>query len=872
MKKKLKAFTLAEALILLLIAALIAAALVPVITRKHREVGEHGKWICSMNDQGHHVIKTIYRGKTSQFKEANDSDFCLFSPPPAAKNFTIKAVGGGGGGAGGTQGEMESIFDSRTSDNGTFAGSVENDGYYSIIAVGGGGGGGGMACGEAKDQSTAEAGNLDLNKKKVFLEQSQDHHLAGSTISEGNLNGKWHEDWSWDQKAQTYDANKYNYTPCVASNPYNLDCTSLAAAKSEDPFNPKIYKYGYFDLPVSGFDYNLLFQNDKKFTDKYNYGKQNPEPKAQLTNEKGQFTGQYVPVYDFKYTYLPTDIGTEADLKEKAFCFAEKDWPMSKEIAAQNYKGLYLSDMDAANKPNIKCWNLPGMGGEEGKKDSSLQGSPVFLKGGQSIYASVGQAGKGEQSQTSRKKVGLYVADNSFSNLILKTDNVYDGLDGRNGESTSINYGTKTLTVAGGAGGASRKLLPINFYVNIPVDECEVLQGTREYPDDYNCAVGEHLSPGQCVGVDDCTEAGPFERCIRDHQESYPCGTEEEPKTCYTTVCDEWQQYWTCSTHYHTGAYYYKGGCVQRVRPKYFDSPSYKINACVYSKAIPNSHPAKTSGNIMDFFTGTENFLTGLDYPYFNNPVKEYQPGTDDGKDYEIASFFNRKRYQGDPGSGGYGAGEQVKSYVKTDDDVNSYGVLRGEDGHDGYVTIVKSSAYGGTGGQAGQYVSTMVKKLEKLKVTIGHGGAPGGGSANGLDGGRTKILRYNDDKELFVLDGGPGGQAKKLFWANSTETVPGGDGTPSPVENESNKAKIVPYGGLSNTNTSMSGQSAKIYSIWQNPTAAAMQTTGAFTFVFTGGHPLDMTYGAGGGGGAGGKTSSGGGGAGTPGVVIIEW
>lgn len=886
MKKTIKAFTLAEALILLLIAALLAAAFVPVITRKHREVGEHGKWICSVNDQKKHVIKTIYRGKTSQFKEANDADFCTFSPPPAAKNFTIKAVAGGGGGGGGTAGAMESIYDSRNDDSGTFATSVENDGNYSIIAVGGGGGGGGMACGEAKDQVTAEAGNLDLTKVKHFLNESSDHHLASGTITEGNVNGQWNKDWSWDEKTQSYKPTEFNPTPCKTVGNYQLDCSDLSAAISEDPNYPNKYKYGYFDMPVSGFEYNLLFQNDKRFTDKYSHGTQNPDPKVRYTDEKGQWKSDKIEVYNFKYQYLPPELGTQKELQDKAFCFAEKNWPMSKEISAKNYKGLYLSDLEGTTKPNIKCWNLPGIGGKSGTQDSSLQTSPVFIKGGQNIYVSVGSGGKGHRGD-STKNVGLFVPDNSYSNLILKKDNVYDGLDGKDGEKTTIYYGTSRLTAAGGQGGASRKLLPINFYINIPVLEYEIKEVETSCPNEGSgpngsnrCPSGESTDPNYCyiAGPNDCKTNSDYRCTVSEIWHPPVKGTDPETGKEITITpgyyeCPTYYDwYYSCSTGSHKCSYYEKGKHVQRVRPKYFEKLSPKINACVYSRTIDASHPAVLGkANIMSFLT-TDNFLTGLDYPYFVEPVKEYKStDTTDGEDYDVAAMFDRQRYMGDPGSGGYGAGEQVKSYVRTNEAGVSYGVLYGEDGEDGYVAIVKSSAYGGTGGQAGQYISTMVKKLEKLKVQIGFAGVPGVNSADGGRGGDTKIYKNNDaTKPMFILKGGLPGQAKKLYKANSTSTVSGGDGAPSPIENESNKAKVIPYGGFSGNNTVKDGQSAKIYGIWQNPTAAF--TGYIFNFNGTGGHPLDMTYGAGGGGGAGGDNIAGAGGAGTPGVVIIEW
>lgn len=56
MKKKF-GFSLAEALITLLIVCLITLATVPVLTKKRRDTVDtgSGKWICTMNSQGQHV-------------------------------------------------------------------------------------------------------------------------------------------------------------------------------------------------------------------------------------------------------------------------------------------------------------------------------------------------------------------------------------------------------------------------------------------------------------------------------------------------------------------------------------------------------------------------------------------------------------------------------------------------------------------------------------------------------------------------------------------------------------------------------------------------------------------------------------------------
>ena len=176
MKKTKHAFTLAEALILLLIASLLAAALVPVITRKHKEVGEHGEWVCTMDSDGKHVVKSTYRGKITQFETAyNNGEMCVFSPPAAAKDFTVKAVGGGGSGAGGTAGAAETIFNSMT-ENSNFAGVVDTNTSFSVIVGGAGGGGGGMACGEAEEES--DTINKDWNDPQIFLTESEPFHGA----------------------------------------------------------------------------------------------------------------------------------------------------------------------------------------------------------------------------------------------------------------------------------------------------------------------------------------------------------------------------------------------------------------------------------------------------------------------------------------------------------------------------------------------------------------------------------------------------------------------------------------------------------------------------------------------------------------------
>ncbi len=869
MKKKTQAFTLAEALILLLIAALLAAALVPVITRKHKDVGEHGEWTCTLNKDGKHVVKTTYRGKVTEFELAQgNGEYCVFSPPAAAKNFTIKAVGGGGGGAGGTMGNVSSIYDSRV-DGPTYAGTVDVDSTYNVIIAGGGGGGGGMACGEAKDQITND---LDLEQDSVFETQSEKHH---GMYGQGN-------DWSWNESTQQHDkASPVSWCPKTSSIGYDVDCRSSENSKSEDPNHPKYYQYGYVDHMLPGFKYNLLFQNDQKYTDEYNYGQNKPD--TRYTNENGEWAGN-ISVYDFKYKYLAYDeIGLdEQQLKDRVMCFAENDWPMSKEINGD--KGLYLTDKDAS-KPSIKCWNLPGQGGHQGQAESAIDSEELMA--GESIYAMVGNPGYGKQ--TGNKRTVSAFLPNSSGVLTLTTRMSSDGDVGTKGEETILQLGGRKYTAEGGEGGASRFLKEIPAYKNIPVYECEVYPiESSGFLDEPTAAAGKDgtvtTSPSFCTNTPHSTCSAPT-YCVDWVSKTckHPDTTDEDgntiPGSSYDcSYCADTVQHYKCSCSKHTGiSSYGLRNCVQRVRPKYFDATHKKlgINVCIYSSAVlEGENPKLPDGDRKNPAPLFGNTIADIDFPYLNPEIKPYTPEADEEDQYYLEG--GRQRYMGQAGSGGYGAGETSRTYIAFNDQTGeAFANFIGNEGTEGYIAIVRSDAYGGTGGQAGQYVSTMVKKLAKLKITIGAPGAPSIIQTDGHPGYPTIIQEFdtesNSYKDMFVLQGGIAGQAKKLTAMATAEVVKGGDGAPSPVENEANRAKIIPYGGYSGdgANTNYAGKTA-ITSVWGQ--SGTILNGAAYSFNTIGGHPLDMTYGAGGGGGAGGTSTAGGGAAGTPGVVIIKW
>lgn len=96
-------FSMVELMLLLLIASLILAATVPVITKKHLHLPfstNHGSYICYYDQEGklHEDRKS---GKITQKSLAGyprEVHQCVFEPPAKAVMFQVTAIGGGGGG------------------------------------------------------------------------------------------------------------------------------------------------------------------------------------------------------------------------------------------------------------------------------------------------------------------------------------------------------------------------------------------------------------------------------------------------------------------------------------------------------------------------------------------------------------------------------------------------------------------------------------------------------------------------------------------------------------------------------------------------------------------------------------------------------
>ena len=140
---KLPAFSLAEALITLLIVCLITLASIPILTKKKRSLTDikHGAFACYWDGDkvvGKYYIDGKISDATVQYDSEENKDGCVFNPPSNAKNLIATIIGGGGGGASGYY-ELKKfiVIDENT---GTFI--IPADGYYQILLISGGGAGG----------------------------------------------------------------------------------------------------------------------------------------------------------------------------------------------------------------------------------------------------------------------------------------------------------------------------------------------------------------------------------------------------------------------------------------------------------------------------------------------------------------------------------------------------------------------------------------------------------------------------------------------------------------------------------------------------------------------------------------------------------
>ena len=98
LKKEKSAFSLVEMLLLLMIASLITASSMSVITKKHSRIPKkivHGKYTCYRTNNGKLMEERYIEKRRIYKREVTE---CKFEPPAKASYFYIQLVGGGGSG------------------------------------------------------------------------------------------------------------------------------------------------------------------------------------------------------------------------------------------------------------------------------------------------------------------------------------------------------------------------------------------------------------------------------------------------------------------------------------------------------------------------------------------------------------------------------------------------------------------------------------------------------------------------------------------------------------------------------------------------------------------------------------------------------
>ncbi len=196
-------FSLAEALITLLIVCLITLASIPVLTKKRRTVsdGAHGQYICTLNSEGDYVeyysetssgdinnpdtwdlvqgtgyTDVVYLLNSNNQSYRKERHRCRFVAPLNARNFNVTVIGGGAGGHNG-ENEYTEPLKVESSGSGTFLTTSDNE-YYNLILASGGAGGGGSP----NDRNNGSAGpgggggaggyirveNLKLPKNNIY--------------------------------------------------------------------------------------------------------------------------------------------------------------------------------------------------------------------------------------------------------------------------------------------------------------------------------------------------------------------------------------------------------------------------------------------------------------------------------------------------------------------------------------------------------------------------------------------------------------------------------------------------------------------------------------------------------------------------------
>jgi hypothetical protein len=195
--KRICAFSLAEAMITLLIVCIITIASIPVITKKKRDItqGVHGSWICAKTADNKYIT---WSREVDSWSSPSDQ-VCKFVPPHGARNFSVIAIGGGGGGADAISYLLEVLNKTSGSNNSWKLSNSDkedlSDGYYGVLVAAGGGGGGGAnnnAYGKNNQTGSGGAGGWAFGEMLLKTDTTYEYSVGdGGSGGEPRYNGGW---------------------------------------------------------------------------------------------------------------------------------------------------------------------------------------------------------------------------------------------------------------------------------------------------------------------------------------------------------------------------------------------------------------------------------------------------------------------------------------------------------------------------------------------------------------------------------------------------------------------------------------------------------------------------------------------------------
>ncbi len=160
--KRHSGFSIAEALITMLIIALVLTMTIPVFTKQKRQgTAPSGRWWCMVDASGQQ--RSLYymedyewadfwqddgKGDGKGWTGQNADGMCEFRPDANARNFTVTVVGGGGGGASGSTLTIDAEGDTelKATSTGSYDFIPAVSGTYNVVLVGAGGAGGSIFC------------------------------------------------------------------------------------------------------------------------------------------------------------------------------------------------------------------------------------------------------------------------------------------------------------------------------------------------------------------------------------------------------------------------------------------------------------------------------------------------------------------------------------------------------------------------------------------------------------------------------------------------------------------------------------------------------------------------------------------------------